>query len=161
MFGILFGLLGMDASANLRIKNAEIYKLWRFFISFALPVLEIFSFLNYKKCYLNQPCSIIQIFVGISLSLVLNFYFTKIAWSFCIRLSRSQEILIIHGKYLEEMMRYEDDKIFDQKQKQYIPAKLHENKGFKVHEISLISQKEDDSFFPQKKPNIFSTLAKN
>ena len=45
--------------------------------------------------------------------LIINLYFTKISWSFNTRLQRGQELLVIHGKYLEQMISNENQKIID------------------------------------------------
>ncbi len=51
-------------------------------------------------------------------------YFTKIAWSFCIRINKNHELLIIHGKYLERMLVDEGHKVSEKK---YIPPDLNKN----------------------------------
>ena len=41
---------------------------------------------------------------------IIHLYFVKIAWSFSTRLELGQELLVIHGKYLEKMLSMESDK---------------------------------------------------
>jgi len=147
ILGMVFGLVGMDASTNLKKKNASIYKLWRILITFLIPIFEL--------RYLGFTIVLFPI----------NIYFTKISWSFCVRLDRGHELLIIHGKYLEKMMNDEQIKMTDLRN--YIPPDL--NKGsqndFKEQELSSMfkSQQADyaeDTFSSKKLPNLFSSLKK-
>ena len=53
--------------------------------------------------------------IFLAIYIAINIYWTKITWSFYIRLVKGHEILIIHGKYLEKMMNDESYKISDVK----------------------------------------------
>lgn len=118
MIGTFFGMLGIDSSTNLRKTNTRVYKNWRIFVTFAFPFLELinnFSFL----CHYFSNCYKLQNFIIITILFLINIYFSKIAWSFYIRLSKGHELLIIHGKYLEKMMNDESYKLNDIKR--YVP----------------------------------------
>ena len=45
--------------------------------------------------------------------MIINIYAAKIAWSFNVRLQKGQELLVIHGKYLDKMMSNENEKIIN------------------------------------------------
>jgi hypothetical protein len=162
ILGMVFGLVGMDASANLKKKNASIYKLWRILITFLIPIFELINSLD-KICYYSTNCTSWRYLGFTIVFLPINIYFTKIAWSFCVRLDRSHELLIIHGKYLEKMMNDEQLKMTDLRN--YIPPEL--NKGtqndHKEQELTNMFKTqradcEEDIFQTKKQPNIFSNL---
>ena len=88
-----------------------------------------------------------------------NIYFTKIAWSFCVRLDRSHELLIIHGKYLEKMMNDEQTKFNELKT--YLPPDIKENKVQELTSVSTQQGAEEQLFDEKRKPNLFSNLAKS
>jgi hypothetical protein len=113
-----FGCVGIDAASNLRKLNTKIYKNWRFFITFAFPILEIFNNFNYL-CIYRTSCDTINDVIFLIVYFLVNIYLCKIAWSFWIRLQRGHELLIIHGKYLEKMINDESYKINDLKK--YVP----------------------------------------
>jgi len=118
MIGTFFGILGLDAASSLRKLNSQIYKKWRIFITFIFPILEIvnnFSFI----CNFSEDCSGFKIFFVLVLIFAVNIYWTKIAWSFSIRLEKGHELLVIHGKYLEKMLQDESYKLNDVKK--YVP----------------------------------------
>jgi hypothetical protein len=118
MIGTFFGILGLDAASSLRKLNSQIYKKWRIFITFIFPFLEIvnnFSFI----CNFSDNCSGLKIFFVIVIIFAVNLYWTKIAWSFSIRLEKGHELLVIHGKYLEKMLQDESYKLNDVKK--YVP----------------------------------------
>lgn len=129
IIGVCFGCVGMDASTNLRKLNTKIYKNWRVFITFAFPFFEMinnFSFL----CHYRTKCDKFPNLIFTLALFLVNLYFSKIAWSFYIRLEKGHELLIIHGKYLEKMMNDESYKISDVKK--YVPPET-----LKDQELSL------------------------
>ena len=67
---------------------------------------------NIGDCY--SVCTSLIYYSGLSIGiLIINLYCAKIAWSFNTRLQRGQELLVIHGKYLEQMISNENQKIID------------------------------------------------
>jgi hypothetical protein len=118
IIGICFGFVGIDSATNLRKVNTKVYKNWRVFITFFFPFLELinnFSFL----CFYSESCSKLSSVLFNIILFLINLYFTKIAWSFYIRLDKNHELLIIHGKYLEKMINDESYKLSDVKK--YVP----------------------------------------
>jgi hypothetical protein len=118
IIGICFGFVGVDSATNLRKVNTKVYKNWRVFITFAFPILEMINNFSFFCYYWNQ-CSKLENFIIISIIFIFNIYWTKIAWSFYIRLARGHELLIIHGKYLDKMINDESYKLNDVKK--YVP----------------------------------------
>lgn len=112
MMGILFGILGVNTATNLNKKYSKIYLIWKTIITFTLLFFEIL----YNFPVFNQLVSIwfIQLLL-LCLFTSINFYLMKIAWSFYVRLIRGHELLIIHGKYLENMMLEEERSKFQPK----------------------------------------------
>jgi hypothetical protein len=119
MISFCFGCVGIDAATNLRKLNTKIYKNWRFFVTFAFPLLELVNNFNFL-CVYKTTCETINDAIFVIVLFVVNLYLSKIAWSFWIRLQRGHELLIIHGKYLEKMINDESYKINDLKK--YVPA---------------------------------------
>jgi hypothetical protein len=118
MIGICFGLVGLDTALNLKKSNSMLYKRWRIFITFAFPFLELINNFNFF-CNYKESCNKFTSFLFVIVLFAINMYLTRIAWSFYIRLLRSHELLIIHGKYLERMIDEESYKIRDVKK--YVP----------------------------------------
>lgn len=152
---IIFGLIGIDAAQNLKKRNGYIYKTWRVFMIFAIPIIEIFqSFEDF--CYYNWKCSFLYFVFVSALYIAINLYMTRIAWSFNIRMQRNHELLIVHGKYLESMMA--DENISVQIARTYRPPKL--SKAREEELINLPSQMnvlEEQMFAPRDKHNPFFT----
>lgn len=120
IFGIFFGILGVDAANNLRKLNSAYYLLWRMFVTFGVPVLEIVAYPpiiegSYNVCFLKNNCGPFYFIIALIIYFCLNIYLTKISWSFSTRLNLGHELLVIHGKYLEQMMIEENYKIQDAK----------------------------------------------
>jgi len=113
VLSMIFGLLGLDAASNLKKRNSNIYLWWKYFITFYIPISEAYSYNSNTFCYYNSTCSPFYYFSCTTIYLTVNLYFTKIAWSFCVRLHKNHELLVIHGKYLEKMMNEESYKIND------------------------------------------------
>lgn len=82
------------------------------FVTFFFIFLELINGFKFL-CFYTQECDKLGslFFDGICFSI--NLYFTRVAWSFYIRLERSHELLIIHGKYLEKMINDESYKLND------------------------------------------------
>ncbi len=116
--GIGFGFVGLDSAANLRKINTRIYKIWRIFITFFIPFIELINNFSFF-CSLANNCNKFYNFIITIIVFVINIYLTRIAWSFYIRLNRNHELLIIHGKYLERMINEESYKINDLRK--YVP----------------------------------------
>lgn len=159
VFGMFFGLLGIDAATNLKKQNSAIYKNWRILVTFLVPLLEL---INKKEdfCYYKTSCRDSYFWLMTFVYIIVNLYLTKIAWSFCIRINRNHELLIIHGKHLEKMMKDENFKMSDNKK--YIPPDLQRNMKIIQHEkemINLVNSPaaivEEETFAPKEKPNIF------
>ena len=164
VLGMVFGLVGMDASTNLKKKNASIYKLWRIFITFSIPVFELINSLD-QICYYSTNCTSWR-YLGFTIVIFpINIYFTKIAWSFCVRLDKSHELLIIHGKYLEKMMNDEQNKITDLNN--YIPPEISKtiHNDYKEQELANMFKSQqseylEDTFTTKKQTNLFTSLKK-
>ncbi len=119
--GIGFGFVGLDSAANLRKINTRIYKVWRIFITFFFPFIELISNFSFF-CSLGNNCNKLYNFILTAVVFGFNIYLTRIAWSFYIRLIRNHELLIIHGKYLEKMINEESYKMNDLRK--YVPPEL-------------------------------------
>ena len=88
---------------------------WRIAITIIIPLREFVQYTNKQICYYSA-CPNFIYYSGLSIGiLIINLYCTKIAWSFNTRLQRGQELLVIHGKYLEQMISNENQKIIDTK----------------------------------------------
>ena len=110
----------MGMSNNFNKRYSKYYYYWRVIITFIIPIIEFFDYNSNKICYYSN-CNRFTYFFGLSLGLIIiHFYLTKIAWSFSTRLLLGQELLIIHGKYLELMLNKENSLINN--------TNLHENK---------------------------------
>jgi hypothetical protein len=118
IIGICFGFVGLDSSTNLKKSSSRIYKNWRIFVTFAFPFIEIINNFNFL-CNYRPNCNKLADVVFVICLFAVNIYFTRIAWSFYIRLDKNHELLIIHGKYLEKMINDESYKINDIKK--YVP----------------------------------------
>lgn len=119
--GIGFGLLGMDSASNLRKINIKIYKTWRIFITFYLPINQLLNNFSFF-CSFAENCNKLYNLIITIILFIINIYLTRISWSFYIRLSKNHELLIIHGKYLEKMINEESYKINDLRK--YIPSEV-------------------------------------
>lgn len=117
-----FGLIGLDAAINLKKINSSVYKNWRIIFTFIFFFIEIannFNFLCFFKKDETTECKNLTSFIVFLCILFINFYITKIAWSFYIRLDQSHDLLIIHGKYLEKMIN--EDNLKYEANKKYSP----------------------------------------
>jgi hypothetical protein len=166
LIGLFFGILGIDSANNLRKTNAGIYKIWRYFITCAIPVLEL-SHLGNNFCYFTIQCDFLY-YVSVSvIYFLINLYFTKIAWSFFVRLDKGHETLVIHGKHLEKMILDENYKINDVKK--YIPPEIRDQNKMKfvqkenelVHFADQGTVVEEQMFAPKQNNLFFNAAAKN
>lgn len=137
MISFFFSFLGLDTATNLKRYNAKVYKNWRIFVTFAFPLIEAAN--NFKFLHLyNAKYDAFNSLILTLVYLFINLYFTKIAWSFNIRLQKGHELLIIHGKYLEKMMNDESYKINDLKK--YVPPEQSLIKTAVETEMNLFKQ---------------------
>ena len=94
-------------------------------------------------------CTNIGFYVGISLGLtIIHLYLSKIAWSFNTRLLLNQELLIIHGKYLEQMLNNENHKYTGTKKYIHPPMKRKEMELLNFGMNGTVVDKE--AFAPKK-----------
>jgi hypothetical protein len=132
-----FAFVGLDTATNLKRYNAKIYKNWRIFVTFAFPLVEAANNFQFLHTY-NIKYDGFNSLVFTLIYMFINLYFTKIAWSFNIRLQKGHELLIIHGKYLEKMMNDESYKINDLKK--YVPPEQSIIKSTVETEMNLFKQ---------------------
>ena len=108
-----FGVMSINNSVNLSKRFSKYYYYWRLAITILIPLREFIHYSNEKICYYSVCTSFIY-YSGLSIGiLIINLYCAKSAWSFNTRLQRGQELLVIHGKYLEQMISNENQKIID------------------------------------------------
>lgn len=112
LFCIFFSIFSFMLSNNLKKTYAIYYYQWRVTFLFLIPFLEFFEYNDYSRCYFTYQCSSILFYCFLSVGFTLiNGYLAKITWSFLIRLELGQQLVIIHGKYLEQMLIEERNKI--------------------------------------------------
>ena len=127
-----FGIMSINNSVNLSKRFSKYYYYWRIVITIIIPLREFIKYSNENICYYSK-CPNFFYYSGLSLGiLIINLYCAKIAWSFNTRLQRGQELLVIHGKYLEQMISNENQKIIDTQnliiQSKYSEIELSNNK---------------------------------
>jgi hypothetical protein len=106
-----FGVLSIHNSINISKTIAKYYYYWRIFITFFIPIEEFMDYEKEKICYYSK-CMTFFYYAGLSLGIsIINIYAAKIAWSFHIRLQKGHDLLAIHGKYLENMISNENNRI--------------------------------------------------
>ena len=95
-------------------------------------------------CYYSK-CPTFFYYSGLSLGIfIINIYAAKIAWSFNKRLQKGQDLLVIHGKYLEQMMSFENQRILNT-QNELMKSNYSEIEMEKKKESSIIpSTNEED-----------------
>lgn len=122
----IFGVIALDASKNLKKVNSFVYYYWRIGLIILLPCYELSDYLNLEECYfLSTYCHWIA-FVGITVAYIcISLYLTKIAWTFAIQIQNGNELLILHGSYLEQMLNDENIKI--KQNNFYIPPQIMRN----------------------------------
>ena len=108
---IVFGVISMGMSNNFNKRYSKYYYYWRVIITLIIPIIEFCEFNSNKICYYSN-CNKFTYYFGLTLGItIIHIYLTKIAWSFSTRLLLGQELLIIHGKYLELMLNKESSMI--------------------------------------------------
>ena len=108
-----FGIMSINNSVNLSKRFSKYYYYWRLVIIILIPLREFIHYKNENICYYSV-CTNFIYYTGLSIGiLIINVYCAKIAWSFNTRLQRGQELLVIHGKYLEQMISNENQKIIN------------------------------------------------
>ena len=108
-----FGVFSFHNSINVSKSYSKYYYFWRVFITLFIPIIEFIHYRNEKKCYYSR-CPTFLYYSGLSFGIfIINIYATKIAWSFNMRLQKGQNLLVIHGKYLDTMMTNENQRIFN------------------------------------------------
>lgn len=108
---IIFFLLALNTSINFRLRNAGYYYYWRLFITFFIPLRELYNYYSSKNCFYVNICTTFKFYLCCTIGLtIIHLYFARIAWSFYLRLRMGQELLVIHGKNLEKMFILETSK---------------------------------------------------
>ena len=111
MIFLLFGISSINNSINLNRVFAVFYYYYRIIVLFCVPLVEYYHYTNESICYYSK-CNNFSYYTGLTVGIsIINLYFAKIAWSFSTRLKKGQELLVIHGKYMEEMVINENQKI--------------------------------------------------
>ena len=149
ILGMFFGLIGFDAANNINKRNSVVYKYWRYFITFIIPVSEIINTTD-GICYYSSSCSLFNLIIFSLVYLSVNLYLTKIAWSFSIRLDRNQELLIIHGRYLDKIVHNESCKITEARK--FVPPEVTLNKirqSKQENQFICVGTNLDDIFKPK------------
>ena len=139
-----FGILSFDNSISIRKTYSKYYYLWRVFVTIFIPIKEFFNYNKEKMCYYSK-CPTFFYYSGLSLGIfIINIYAAKIAWSFNKRLQKGQDLLVIHGKYLEQMMSFENQRILNT-QNELMKSNYSEIEMEKKKESSIIpSTNEED-----------------
>lgn len=160
IFGMFFGILGIDSAINLKKTNSFIYKFWRIFITFSIVSIETYQMIIDSFCFFTKECKPLYFTSCIISFVLINVYLIKIAWGFCIRLDKNQVLLIIHGKHLEKMLS-EDNYIIKDYNK-FIPNEMKiSNLRNYYQEKELINiasgnmSSIDEEVFAPKKKNPF------
>lgn len=124
VLSFVFCFISFNMSNNLNKKSAKYYYQWRLILTFFVPIVEFFQYHSNNYCYYTSLCNRFFFYLGISFGItIVHLYLTKIAWSFSMRLQLGQELLVIHGKYLEKMLNNENHKLNGTNK--YIPPKLN------------------------------------
>jgi len=122
IFGICFGILGIDSAVNLKKTNSYTYKYWKIFITLSILSIEIFRMITENFCYFSLECSRELFLTSTMIYLVINIYMIKISWSFCVRIEKNHVLLIIHGKHLEKILS--DDNYVIKDYNKFIPNEM-------------------------------------
>ena len=108
-----FGVFSIHNSLSISKSYSKYYYLWRIFVTLFIPIIEFIHYRKEKKCYYSK-CPTFLYYSGLSFGIfIINIYATKIAWSFNMRLQKGQDLLVIHGKYLDIMMANENQRIYN------------------------------------------------
>jgi hypothetical protein len=150
IMGIPFGFIGYDAAINLKKNSSRLYRNWRIFITLMTIICELSLGLT-GVLYHDEN---IFIFCAYLLGyVVISTYMNKIVESFHARLMLNQELLIVHGKYLEKMLENDSYRMNDNIKK-YIPPKVKEKKeDIELGQVTQLGMViEDDTFVPKRNP---------
>ena len=138
-----FGILSIDNSINISKSYSKYYYLWRIFVTIFVPLREFINFSKEKMCYYSK-CPTFIFYSGLSFGIFLiNIYATKIAWSFNVRLQKGQDLLVIHGKYLDDMMTFENQRILNT-QNEIIKSNYSEFEMGKKKESNIIPSNNEE-----------------
>ncbi len=138
-----FGILSIDNSINISKSYSKYYYLWRIFVTIFVPLREFINFTKEKMCYYSK-CPTFIFYSGLSFGIFLiNIYATKIAWSFNVRLQKGQDLLVIHGKYLDDMMTFENQRILNT-QNEIIKSNYSEFEMGKKKESNIIPSNNEE-----------------
>lgn len=119
-----FCFFAFNLSNSLHKKFSLYYYQWRIVVLFLVPLEQLYYYNKSKYCYFTYQCATFTFYFGMTLGLsIIHLYLTKIAWSFYARLQLGQELLIIHGKYLEQMLNNEKTKMTNASK--YIPPQVN------------------------------------
>ena len=140
----IFGILSIHNSINISKAYSKYYYFWRIFVTVFIPIKEFVNYNKEKMCYYSK-CPTFLYYSGLSFGiLIINIYAAKIAWSFNTRLQKGQDLLVIHGKYLDQMMSYENQRIINT-QNELMKSNYTEIEMGKKKESSIIpSNNEED-----------------
>lgn len=143
IFFFAFGILSMNNSINVRKLFSKYYYFWRIFVTIFIPIKEYFNYNNEKVCYYSK-CPTFIYYSGLSFGiLIVNIYTARIAWSFYIRLQKGQDLLVIHGKNLEQMMTFENKRILNIKNE--IMKSKYSEIEMGVKESSIIPSNDEEN----------------
>ena len=108
-----FGSFSIENSIRISKSYSKYYYFWRIFVTLFIPIIEFIHFKKENKCYYTK-CPTFIFYSGLSFGIfIINIYATKIAWSYYMRLQKGEDLLVIHGKYLDEMMSNENQRIMN------------------------------------------------
>jgi hypothetical protein len=111
ILSVFFCFVALNISNNFNKKYSNYYYFWRLAITILIPIIEFFDYSSNNICYYSSMCKNGMFYLGISIGLtIVHLYLCRISWSFSTRLKMGQELLIIHGKYLEQMLLNENHK---------------------------------------------------
>ena len=144
IFFFAFGVMSFNNSINISKNFSKYYYYWRVFVTFFIPIKEFVNYNNEKMCYYSK-CPTFLYYSGLSFGiLIVNVYAAKIAWSFNARLQKGQDLLVIHGKNLEQMMSFENQRIINT-QNELMKSNYTEIELGKKKESSIIPSNNDEN----------------
>ena len=143
LFFFCFGILSINNSISVSKAYSKYYYFWRIFVTVFIPFKEFFNYNNEKMCYYSK-CPTFLYYSGLSFGiLIINIYAAKIAWSFNVRLQKGQDLLVIHGKYLDSMMSFENQRILNT-QNELMKSNYTEIEMGKKKESNIIPNTNED-----------------
>ena len=139
-----FGIFSINNSINVSKLYSKYYYFWRIFVTLFIPIIEFVHYRNEKKCYYSK-CPTFIYYFGLSFGIfIINIYTTKIAWSFNTRLQKGQDLLVIHGKNLEQMMSFENQRIINT-QNELMKSNYTEIEMGKKKECNIITNNNEEN----------------